>query len=413
MSEGVDDAVSESPHPLTLRLAFYSHDALGLGHIRRNLALAGRLIDAGSARAALLIGGAREAGALPMPLGVESLTLPALTKSERGDYRSRSLGLSLPALLRLRARTIATVLDAYAPDVLVVDKHPHGFRGELTPGIRHLCERGGTRLVLGLREVLDDPATVRSEWQKTDAAAFVDECYDRVWVYGDPRVYDPVREYALGPGVAAKVRYAGYLAPRDAAEGRDGAPEAPELPPGRLVLCMVGGGEDGAALADAFVQAPMPAGMAGLLVTGPCMPVAQREALRAAAARVPHIRVAGFIPEPQRLLARAERVVTMGGYNTICEVLGAGRPALVVPRERPRVEQLLRAERLAQRGVVDLLRERALSPAAIGDWLARPAPRRPRPADVVDLDGLDRIPAMLEELLAGSLAAEGAAYLAA
>jgi predicted glycosyltransferase len=151
--------------------------------------------------------------------------------------------------------------------------------------------------------------------------------------------------------------------------------------------------------------------MVGLVITGPCMPPAQRDGLRAAAARLPHMHVTGFVPDPQWLLASAARVVTMGGYNTICEVLGAGKPALVVPRERPRVEQLLRVERLAERGVVEVLRERALSPAAIGDWLSRPA--RPRSTDVVDLGGLDRIPAMLDELHAGPAAGEEASYLAA
>jgi predicted glycosyltransferase len=383
-----------------LRVALYSHDALGFGHIRRNLALASRLVAAGSARSALLIGGAREAGALSMPRGVECLTLPALTKSADGHYRSRSLGVSLRALLRLRSATIATALEAYEPDVLIADKHARGFSGELEPGIALLRARGDARFVLGLREVLDDPATVREEWRRTGTAAIVEEVYDRVWVYGDPRVYDPVREYALGPRVAAKVRYTGYLAPRRAAEAHGPPLGGPELPPGRLALCLVGGGEDGGPIADAFVRAPLPAGMGGLLVTGPYMPETRRRTVRSAAAKRRDMRVADFVAEPYRLVARADRVVTMGGYNTVCEVLGADRPALVVPRERPRVEQLLRVERLAERGVLDVLRPTALSPTAIGRWLARPIAARPPCPDVVDLAGLERIPGMLDELLA-------------
>jgi len=346
------------------------------------------LVEAGSADSALLIGGAREAGILPVPLGVESLTLPALEKSAGGDCRSRSLGVAL---------------DAYAPDVLVVDKHAEGFRGELNAGIERLRERHGARLVLGLREVLDDPATVRAEWGLTGTAAVVEDRYDRVWVYGDPRVYDPVHEYALGAGVAAKVRYTGYLAPRAPAHE----------PRSKLVVCVVGGGQDVGALGEAFVRAPLPAGMAGLLVTGPHMPIRRREAVRAVARRRRDMRVRDFVRDPQRLLARAERVVAMGGYNTVCEVLGAGRPGLVVPRERPRVEQLLRVERLAERGVVDVLRERALSPAAIGAWLARPIRPRPRPAEVIDLDGLERIPAMLDELLGHPIRRRKGSFVAA
>src|SRR3712207_2248209 len=98
------------------RIALYSHDALGLGHVRRNLAIASRLVEGGR-RSALLITGAREAGALPMPPGVECLTLPALAKSGSGDYRSRSLDLSLSTLVRLRSQTIRAVLEAFEPDV--------------------------------------------------------------------------------------------------------------------------------------------------------------------------------------------------------------------------------------------------------------------------------------------------------
>jgi predicted glycosyltransferase len=386
-----------------LRVALYSHDALGFGHIRRNLALASRLVAAGSARSALLIGGAREAGALPMPRGVECLTLPALTKSEHGDYSSRSLNVPLWALLRLRSETIATALKAYEPDVLIADKHARGFSGELEAGIELLRARGEARFVLGLREVLDDPATVRDEWRRAGTAAVVEELYDRVWVYGDPRVYDPVREYALGPRVAAKVRYTGYLAPQHAAEAHGPPLEGLELPPGRLALCLVGGGEDGGPIADAFVRAPLPVGMGGLLVTGPYMPESQRRAVRTAAAKRRDMRVTDFVADASGLVARADRVVTMGGYNSVCEVLGAGRPALVVPRERPRVEQLLRVERLAERGVIDVLRSAALSPTAIGQWLAQPIAARPRCPDVVDLAGLERIPRMLDELLAPTI----------
>ena len=383
------------------RVAFYSHDAQGLGHMRRNLALAGRVVQDGR-RSALLITGAREAGALPMPDGVECLTLPALRKTVDGDYGSRSLDLSLASLLRLRAETVCSVLEVFEPDVFVVDKHPLGFGGELEAAVSLLRARGGTRLVLGLREVLDEPEVVREEWRDADTEAAIATFYDQVWVYGDRTVYDPVAEYGLSPAVASKIRYTGYLAP-DLPDGngdaRDPLREL-DLPDGRMALCVVGGGQDGAALAEAFVHAPVPDDMVAVAIAGPFMPGKTRKRLHAAAVDRGGLRVLDFVRQPQQLLACADRVVAMGGYNTVCELLSADRPGLIVPRERPRREQLLRAQRLEQLGVLDVLRAGDVSHDAIGDWLAADRRERVRASDVIDLDGLRRVPELLVEAVA-------------
>lgn len=386
--------------PTCPRVALYSHDAQGLGHIRRNLAIAGVLAAAGT-RDVLLICGASEAGVFKMPPGVELLTLPALRKSSAGSYRARSLALPLPALIRLRAQTICAALEEFAPDVLIVDKLPSGIVGELEPALQLLADIGTTRLVLGLRDVLDDPATVRREWVSTGGDRAMRELYDAIWVYGERGVYDPIVEYGLDDDIAAKVRFSGYL-------GRDpGGPIAPRttghaiaLPAGQLALCVVGGGQDGFALASAFARAPLPAGTCGVVVTGPYMPAEDRAQLDRVAARRADMRVLSFLDDPGDLLRAADRVVCMGGYNTICELLHLGRPALVVPRVRPRLEQRIRAERLAAHGALDVLLPDALTPAAIGDWLARPLGPRPHPATLIDLHGLRRLPALFDALQA-------------
>jgi predicted glycosyltransferase len=378
------------------RIALYSHDAQGLGHVRRNLAIAAALADEGR-RDVLVMAGAKEAGVFATPAGVELLTLPAVGKSRDGEYRARSLALPLEALIRLRTETLCAVLQSFEPDVLIVDKHPLGVQGELLPGLDLLKARGGTRLVLGLREVLDDPSTVQREWRDTGALDVMRSHYDAIWVYGDPRVYDLVAEYGLDAELAAKVRHTGYLG--RAAGRRDGS-TALGLPPGELAVCLVGGGQDGFALAAAFARAPMPAGGGGVIVAGPFMPGERRHELRALAEHRPDVVVLDFLDDPAPLLARARSVVTMGGYNTLCELLYLGSRTLVVPRVHPRTEQLIRAGRLAALGVVDALEPADATPAALGEWLAqRPGPR-PHPRDLIDLDGLQRLPGLLAEVVA-------------
>lgn len=386
-----------------LRVALYSPGMVGLGHVRRNLLVAQGLAAAPRWRlVTLLLAEAREAGAFAMPPGVDCLTLPALRKDSRGDPHPRHLGLSPSELVRLRARVLRAALADFRPDVLIVDHLPRGAAGELTPALESLRARKATRCILGLRDILDEPSIVRREWRRWDNDAAIRDYYDAVWVYGDPAVYDLVREVPFPPAVAAKTRYAGYLDSRRrlacAPAGHDDLLAALGLAPAPLVLCMLGGGSDGAQLAEAFLEAELPPDAVGIVVTGPFMPDAIRRSLYARAAGRPRLRVLDFVAEPAFLLARATRVITMGGYNGTCDVLAFGKPALIVPRTDPRREQLLRAERFRTLGLVEVLPPDRLTPQSLTEWLARDVPP-PRPGASVDLGGLDRLPDLLEEVL--------------
>jgi len=382
----------------------YSPGMVGFGHIRRNASIAQALCRSALRPVIVMIAEARQAGALPMPAGVDWVTLPALRKEAGGWCKPRYLNVSNQDLVALRARVIKSAVKAFEPDVLIVDHLPRGAARELGRTLERLRRHRNTRCVLGLRDVLQDPQTVRNNWSDQANATAIRDYYDAVWIYGDPAVYDPVREYHLFDQVAEKVRYTGYLDQRPRLEFADsGAAQFLADPsPGKIALCVVGGGHDGMALAEAFVRAELPPGTAGVVLTGLYMPGKTRERLRRMAARRPELRLLEFVPEPAPLMQRADRVIAMGGYNTICEVLSFEKRALIVPRVSPQPEQLIRAERLRDLGVIDMLHPAQLSPRAITDWLARdlgpPPPSRSR----IDFGGLNRIPVMLAELLENS-----------
>src|SRR5262245_187949 len=186
------------------RIALYSHDTMGIGHVRRNLLIAQTLVRSASGTSILLIAGAREACAFALPPGVDCLTLPSLSKDGDGAYETRRLGIDKEELVTLRARAVAAALDSFGPDVLIVDKVPRGALCELDLALHTLRTRGRTSCVLGLREVLDDPASVRREWDSLGNEDAIRTYYDAIWVYGDPLVYDPVAEYGFAADVAAK-----------------------------------------------------------------------------------------------------------------------------------------------------------------------------------------------------------------
>src|SRR5262249_35241114 len=140
----------------------------------------------------------------------------------------------------------------------------------------------------------------------------------------------------------------------------------------------------------------------GVLLTGPYMPPEVRQRLRQRTAGHPRLRVVEFIPEPAPLLQNADRVISMGGYNTVAEVLAFEKPAFIVPRA---AQQLAPGERLRDLGLVDVLHLDRLHPAALTEWLSRDV-AAPRVHQRIDLDGLSRLPRLLEEVLAGPCQAD-------
>lgn len=393
--ETVGDCRQRAP-----RIVLYSHDTLGFGHLRRNLLLAGALRGARPTPDILMIGGMREAGAFAMPDGVDCVTLPAYAKGIDGAYRPRDLGQDLAPLTALRSQTIKATVKAFDPDLMIVDNVPRGALFELDATLEMLKARGRTHMVLGLRDVIDRPAVVRRQWLRQRNFETVRRHYDAVWIYGDPSIYDIAADCGLTHALAGRAQHVGYLDPtvRRASPIAD-ADAAPVLGDDRApyVLCAVGGGRDGAALCEAFAQAPLPTGHRGILITGTQMPVPMRARIQDLVARRQDITLVPFIREPIALMAGAERIISMGGYNTTCEILTLGRPALIVPRAHPRAEQLIRAEQLAARGLISMIHPDDLTADAIGRWLSSPV--APPSGGHPDMGGLERVLRLTEHIL--------------
>lgn len=392
------DVVATSRRCRAPRIALYSHDALGLGHIRRNLAVAAALAGAEPAPDLLVLSGAPESAGLARPRRCDVMTLPSVAKDSSGAYAPRHLSGALGDVVAMRSSVLCSALASFDPDLLIVDKLPRGFGGELEAALAHLTGACGTRIVLGMRDVLDEPDVARREWASQDNTQAVERWYDRVWVYGDPDVLDPVGDNGLPAAVADRTTYTGYLARRRHRLPRSGVRPTSERP---YVLGMVGGGQDGLALAEAFASAPLPAGHRGVLVTGPHMPAHHAQRVAALAAGRDDLEVVSFVSAIEPVIAHAAAVVGMGGYNTVCELLAAGVPALIVPRVNPRLEQLIRAERLATLGALDVAHPDQLSAEGLGVWLERAVHGRTgRPRRPIDLDGLARLPGLAAGLLA-------------
>ena len=383
------------------RVATYSPGMVGFGHIRRNASIAQALRSSSLRPAVLMIAEAWQAGALPMPSGVDCVTLPALRKAAEGLYSPRFVDISDRDVMAMRGRVIRGAIVGFDPDVLIVDHLPLGAARELASTLHLLRKRGKPYCVLGLRDVLQDRETVQRVWLDRAYQDALRDCYDAIWIYSDSAVYDLVRESGVFDGVADRIRYTGYLDQRPRLELARSETEAllPRLHAGRLALCVVGGGFDGDALAEVFLQADLPADMTGVVVTGPYMREQDRQRLNDALRGRPQMQLIDYLPEPVALVERADRVIAMGGYNTICEILSFEKHALIVPRIGPGSEQWIRAQRMRDLGLIEVLHPDQLRPQALSEWLARDLGPPPASRSRVDVGGLTRIPGMVAELL--------------
>lgn len=352
-----------------MRLLAYSHDTVGLGHLRRTLGICDDLVRHVPEATALVVTGSPMAEGFQLPERTDYVKLPAVRKLANSRYAARSLGLDFDRLSNLRSEVIRHTVRSFDPDVLLVDKSPAGLQGELLPTLEHLgSPPAATRIVLGLRDILDDPEELRFEWGRDGHWEALERHYDAVWVYGSADFYDTVREYEFPESVARRTRYVGHLPRYNGILARPAIERELGLGGRRLVLVTAGGGEDGFPIFDAYLgdleRGLGPDGTLHCLVTGPGMPEEQRRDLQARAER-PDVRLMVFSPHMTSLIAVADVVLTMGGYNTTMEALSLGRHTVVVPRVVPRTEQLIRAERLAARGLARMVHPQAMVPGAL------------------------------------------------
>lgn len=337
------------------QVLIYSHDTFGLGHLRRCRAIAHSLVQHDPGVSVLILSGSPIIGNFEFRERVDFVRIPGVIKLQNREYKPLKLPMDIEETVALRANIIRHTALSYEPDVFLVDKEPHGMRGEVLDTLIALKERG-TQLVLGLRDILDDPVLLAPEWQNKNVLPTLENLYDEIWIYGLPQVSNPLEGLDLPAKVARKTVYTGYLR----RELRSASLPLADLPFENkpYILVTAGGGGDGEQVFDWVLRAyendpgqPVPA----FFVFGPFLDPDLQAQFNARMARLDNVDSITFDNHPEAFISNASGIVAMGGYNTICEILSFDKPALIVPRTRPRLEQYLRASRMQEMGLVKML----------------------------------------------------------
>ena len=386
------------------RALFYSHDGYGLGHIRITLALASASATKVPDASLLILTGSMHAHAYDLPPNIDYVKLPAVAK--RLLYRDLPVPAQRGALTdvwHLRQSLIHATANAFAPDLLVVDHAPAGLNGELLHTLASL--RGAepaVALVLCLRDITYGAELTRRSWAKHGVLDLLDRTYDRILVYGDRGLFDPIAEYGFSATTAAKTTFCGYIKREDPLLPAATVREALNATSAPLVVVAPGGGADGRCLIETYLAAVRDerlADVVSFVVTGPLLDATDRADLEAIAAGLPRVTMVPFTPDLVSYLNAADAVVTMGGYNAVAEVVSLGKRAVVVPRAEGSDEQTIRAERFARRGLVNLLDPDVLTAHTLADAVSAALAASAPAAHQLDFTGVPRISELLAQLL--------------
>lgn len=347
-----------------MRFLMYSHDGVGLGHLRRNIAIAEALTSASPESSVLLASGTTPVGQLTGSGSIDFLKLPELRKIDNAEYGPRRLAVSQRDILNLRSNLLRTAVESFKPDLILVDKHPLGAGSEMESALLGGKAHGAVA-VLGLRDILDSRESVHHEWFETDLVSRVPEIYDRVLVYGQQDIFDPVAEYNFPETIAERVQYCGYVVHQENSTAASDTGFARIIRQRRerpLVLATVGGGEDGFPILKTFINAAAGAPWQGAVVAGPMMPREEMQWLQRASTDT-GVFFEPFVAGLDGFISSFDAVICMGGYNTLLEAAKARVPTICVPRKFPRREQEIRACTFQRLGLVRTLFPENLYPA--------------------------------------------------
>ncbi len=399
---------TNGPVPPRIRLMIYAQDGLGLGHMRRTTSIAAEFIKLQPDAVVLTVEDSPLGNFFRTSPNHDYVKLPSIKKVRPGDWRAVNLPLRFEDIRALREQLIRSVALNFRPDILLVDHMPHGAMGELRPALEALRRIvPQSRLVLGLRDIIDAPDVVRRRWQVEGAYEAIQRFYDLVLVYGSRDVFDLADQYRFPEGVARKVRYCGFLctpalpryAERIRAQYANGAKAGT-----KLVVAMAGGGADAypmmRAVLDALPALQAKQRLALVMIVGPFMSSAERRDLQSRAAGLPaQVRIT--VSDPLSYIDAADLVIARAGYNTTMEILRSSTPALLIPRPGPSAEQRTRARLFRERGWVDALDPDDVSSDTLAEAIARGLRRDPpvRARCRPDLGGLSAAVEQLVSLL--------------
>lgn len=387
------------------RIMIYCQPVLGIGHLVRSLEIVRALVDFD----VFFVNG----GALPplvdFPRNAELINLPPMQSDpEFRDIGPIDAAAGIEEVKKERTRRLLDVFAGIEPDILLIELFPFGrlkFDFELRPLLdaARIAQRRPV-VACSLRDIL---VRKRDQQSYEDfVIRTVNRYFDLILVHSDPGFQKLEETFPRLGELKCSIEYTGYVARRDQAD--DAPSPRPAAGGVKSIVASIGGGRVGIELLRCAVEASlqMAPRLAHRLVvfTGPYLPDADCHALQALCSGHPHITVSRFAGDFLSVLRHADLSISMAGYNTCMDIIAAGIPAIVCPfTGNDNREQTIRAAKLKQAGILEIIEGPALSPAALAGMIERQLnlPGNARPRVSLDVNGAAQTARLLRLYAAG------------
>jgi predicted glycosyltransferase len=394
------------------RLMLYCQHLAGIGHLIRSTELARAL--AAERWEVLLVCGGEVPDGYAFPDGVRVERLEALESDP--EYKTLAAcenGQDVDTVKIRRTLRLLSLYDGFAPDVLMTEMYPFGrkkFGFELEPLLeRARNAEGRPVIVASVRDIL-----VRREQQdafEERVVTILNRSYDAVLVHSDELVQPLNRTFHAASRIRAAVVHTGYIVAGLCgveADTMDAAARkfvADDLNGEQFVLVSCGSGRLRAGWQLTVAALEAAEALRGrflhklVVCAGPLAAVEDYEQYRRMALQQSNVVLVRDLPFLRNLMERAALSVSLGGYNTVMELMAARAQALVYAAEPNRdSEQLMRVDALAEAGQLRRLEARDLINGRLAGRIEE-ALSEPLPMELRQMDGARRSAQLLKMFL--------------
>jgi len=389
-----------------MKVLMYCQHVLGIGHLVRSAEIARALSQ--EADVTFVSGGAPVDG-FPFPPGVRLTQLPPIqTDDEFGALETCGCAQDIEDLQDLRRQQLLALFNEFAPQVLIIELFPFGrkrFGFELLPLLERARQRDGETLVVcSLRDILvEKPDRTKHEAR---VCRIVNKYFDLILVHGDPALHTLGESFHRVQDLRCNLLYTGFVQQADTG----GTPVMDCSEP--TIIASIGSGRyrQGQFLLESVIRAA--ALLEGTIphrfriFAGPFIPDDVYEHLQCLGREARNVEIQRYSPGLLAYLRQADLSVSMGGYNTIMNLLTAGIRSLVYPyTSNNDQEQHIRARKLESLGIVELLHPEMLAPQVLASRIEEMLAKTPARLNF-DMNGAANTARILRSLRRPLLAGE-------